>query len=332
MTTATTPPQLTPSGHPSLLVKEPSARARALKDGVSTVVLTFAMAVAMVPLVLIVWQVAIRGASAVNWDFFTQPEPPWRRPGGGYVAGFFGTAYIMSLAIALAVPLGIAAAVYLVEYGRSRLATAIRFFTDVMTGVPSIFVGLFVYGLLVVGWGSWRFGTLVGAVAIAVMMLPIVVRSAEEMLKLVPNELRAGSYALGARKWQTVLETVLPAAGPGLTTGSLLAVARGDGAAAAHCARLAEARHDLPGRGPGRADPADLPRGESALRPRHPAGLGRRALPARDRACVHRDRPLAWVAHRQASGVSGQPFLCVDALLAAAYRPSSTDSTRMPIR
>lgn len=213
----------------SLHDRQPNARSRARKDLLSRTLLSAAMGLAMLPLALIVWQVAIRGAGVISWEFLTQPEPPWRRPGGGYVAGFFGTAYIMAMAVAMAIPLGIAAAIYLVEYGRSRLATAIQFFTDVMTGVPSIFVGLFVYGLLVVGWGGWRFGTFVAAVAIAIMMLPIVVRSAEEMLKLVPAELRAGAYALGARKWQTITKTVLPAAGPGLATGSMLAIARGAG-------------------------------------------------------------------------------------------------------
>jgi phosphate transport system permease protein len=213
----------------SLQDRQPNARARARKDLLFRVLLTLAMGLAMLPLALIVWQVAIRGAGVVSWEFLTQPEPPWRRPGGGYVAGFFGTAYIMAMAVAMAIPLGIAAAIYLVEYGRNRLANAIQFFTDVMTGVPSIFVGLFVYGLLVVGWGGWRFGTFVAAVAIAIMMLPIVVRSAEEMLKLVPHELRVGAYALGAHKWQTITKTVLPAAGPGLATGSMLAIARGAG-------------------------------------------------------------------------------------------------------
>jgi phosphate transport system permease protein len=105
----------------------------------------------------------------------------------------------------------------------------VRFFTDVMTGVPSVFVGLFIYAILVVGTADLRFGTFVGSVAIAIMMLPIVLRSSEEILKLVPDSLRNASYGLGARKWQTVSRVVLPAAGPGLATGSMLAVARGAG-------------------------------------------------------------------------------------------------------
>lgn len=227
--TGTTPSSATETGHRSLRTKHRNARSRRVKDRIADVVLTAAMVVAIIPLVMIIAVVAERGIGVIGPDFFLQPEPPPRREGGGYVAGFFGTFYIMSMAIAMAIPLGIATAIYLVEYGGGRLATAIRFFTDVMTGIPSIFVGLFVYGLLVVGWGQLSWGTFVGSVAIAIMMLPIVTRSAEEMLKLVPDELRQGSYALGARKWQTVLKTVLPAAAPGLTTGSMLAIARGAG-------------------------------------------------------------------------------------------------------
>jgi phosphate transport system permease protein len=150
--------------------------------------------------------------------------------GGGFRQGFVGTALIMSLAIPMAVGLGIAAAVYLVEYGKGKkLASLVRFVTDVMTGVPSIFVGLFVYAVLVVGTVQIGFGTLAAGVAIAIVMLPIVVRSSEEMLKLVPDSLRNASLGLGARQWHTTTRVVLPAAAPGLATGSMLAVARGAG-------------------------------------------------------------------------------------------------------
>lgn len=222
----TTPPV---SRHTPLSRRPPGSGLRRFKDRAATVVLTGAMVLAMIPLILIIFEVARRGIGVVDLDFFTQVEPPPRREGGGYVAGFFGTLYIMVLAIVLSIPFGIATAVYVVEYGPNRLTSAIRFFTDVMTGIPSIFVGLFVYGLLVIGWGGLGFGTFAGAIAIAVMMLPIVTRSAEEMLRLVPDEIRNASYGLGARKWQTIVHTVLPAAAPGLTTGSMLAVARGIG-------------------------------------------------------------------------------------------------------
>lgn len=228
MSTATTTPP-TPAQHVPLSVRPPGTGYRRFKNRAATVVLTGAMILAMIPLILIIFEVTRRGIGVVNLEFFTATEPPPRREGGGYAAGFFGTLYIMVLAVAMSIPFGIATAVYIVEYGPNRLTGAIRFFTDVMTGIPSIFVGLFVYGLLVIGWGGMGFGTFVGAVAIAVMMLPIVTRSAEEMLRLVPNEIRNASYGLGARKWQTIVHTVLPAAAPGLTTGSMLAIARGIG-------------------------------------------------------------------------------------------------------
>lgn len=225
-TATTTPPE---ARHTPLGERSPGSGFRRFKDRSASVALTAAMVLAMIPLVLIIFEVTRRGIGVVNLEFFTATEPPPRREGGGYAAGFFGTLYIMALAVVMSIPIGIATAVYVVEYGPNRLTGAIRFFTDVMTGIPSIFVGLFVYGLIVIGWGSMGFGTFAGALAIAMMMLPIVTRSAEEMLRLVPNEMRNASYGLGARKWQTIVHTVLPAAAPGLTTGSMLAVARGIG-------------------------------------------------------------------------------------------------------
>lgn len=227
MSTATTTPPA--ARHTPLSKRSPGSGFRRFKDRSASVMLTTAMVLAMIPLVLIIFEVTRRGIGVVNLEFFTATEPPPRREGGGYAAGFFGTLYIMALSVVMAIPIGIATAVYVVEYGPNRLTGAIRFFTDVMTGIPSIFVGLFVYGLIVIGWGNMGFGTFAGAVAIAMMMLPIVTRSAEEMLRLVPNEMRNASYGLGARKWQTIVHTVLPAAAPGLTTGSMLAVARGIG-------------------------------------------------------------------------------------------------------
>jgi phosphate transport system permease protein len=130
----------------------------------------------------------------------------------------------------MAVPIGILAAIYIVDYGKGLLSTVIRFFTDVMTGIPSVFVGLAVYSLIILGSDRRiTFGAFPGAIAIAIVMLPIIVRTSEEILKTVPDELRAGAFALGARRWQTTLKVVLPAAGPGLATGTMLAVARGAG-------------------------------------------------------------------------------------------------------
>ncbi|MFN2556163.1 MAG: phosphate ABC transporter permease PstA [Nitriliruptorales bacterium] len=221
-------------GHPptpgdltsSLQTKSPRARRRMRRDRIMTGLLFACLLLALVPLALILFVVIRNGAPAMNWEFLTTVSISLRRPGGGWLHGLIGTLYMTLIATGLSVPLGVAAAVYLVEFRRDPLTAPIRFFTDVMTGVPSIFVGLFIYAALVQMIG---FGTLVGALSLGLLMLPIVVRSAEEILKLVPDDLRHGAYALGARRWQTTVRVVLPAAGPGLVTGSMLAIARAIG-------------------------------------------------------------------------------------------------------
>jgi len=229
MTTILTQPPRTTERR-SLRQVDWRTRRRKLTSLAMRVVLTVTMALACVPLVLILYVVAERGWAVIDLHFFTQDTLPFRLEGGGFRQGFVGSFLIMGLAIPMAVVPGIAAAVYLVEYGRGRkLAALVRFVTDVMTGVPSIFVGLFVYAVLVIGTVRLGFGTLTAAVAIAIVMLPIVVRSSEEMLKLVPDSLRSASLGLGARRWQTTTKVVLPAAAPGLATGSMLAIARGAG-------------------------------------------------------------------------------------------------------
>jgi phosphate transport system permease protein len=213
-----------------LTARTENARRRQLRDTSTRWALLFAMVLAMVPLVLIVTLVVSEGASVWSWEFFTTREYPPAREGGGYAAGFVGTGIIMLMAILMAVPIGLAAAVYLVEYGKGWFASVIRFFTDVMTGIPSVFIGLAVYAILVLGTGQLiSFGGFTGAVAIAIIMLPIIVRSSEEVLKTVSQDLRRGSFALGARQWQTTTRVVLPAAAPGLTTSVMLAIARGTG-------------------------------------------------------------------------------------------------------
>ncbi|MFA9429777.1 phosphate ABC transporter permease PstA [Egicoccus sp. AB-alg2] len=202
-------------------------RRRRARGRIARATLTLGMVVAVVPLALILLEVTRRGLPALDWEFLTSIQPGARRPGGGYVHGLIGSAYMVTFATLFSVPVGILAAVYLVEYGKGPLAGVIRFFTDVMTGVPSVFVGLFIYALLV--RGGLGFGAITGAAGLAVLMLPIIVRSSEEMLKLVPEDQRAASIGLGARKWQTILRVVLPSAAPGLVTGSMLAVARAAG-------------------------------------------------------------------------------------------------------
>lgn len=207
----------------------PNAHARQRTDRVMSVVLATTFVVAILPLVAIVAVTLDKGLSAMSLEFLTETQPlSFRQAGGGFLHGLVGTAMMTGIAILVSVPLGIASAVFLTEYGTSRLAWPVRFFTDVMTGVPSIFVGLFVYAILVREAGL-GFGTVPGGVAISILMLPIVVRSAEEILRLVPDDLRNASIAMGARRWQTTLFVVLPAAAPGLVTGVMLAVARGAG-------------------------------------------------------------------------------------------------------
>ncbi len=211
----------------SLYELEPTARRRRIKSRVMAMVLLGAVIGGVVPLVIILWQVVVNSGEAFGWSFLTEVEPlSYREAGGGYLHGIWGTVYTTGIAALMVIPLGIAAAVYLVEEGGTWFARVVRFFTDVMTGVPSIFVGLAVYAILVT---RLRFGTFTGAVALGIIMLPIIVRTAEEMLHQVPPDLRNASFGLGARRWQTTLKVVIPAAGPGIITGCMLAIARGAG-------------------------------------------------------------------------------------------------------
>jgi phosphate transport system permease protein len=219
-------------GHVSLRQVTANAKRRERRSKLMSGVLFVAVLAAIVPLFLLLWQVTVRGLPALGWEFITQIEPlSFRDTGGGYLHGIVGTLYMTGVATLVSVPLGLLAAVYLNEQPNARYAHVVRFFTDVMTGVPSVFVGLAVYALLVSGSGGLGlgFGTLAGATALAIIMLPIVVRSSEEMLRLVPNDLKIAAYGLGARQWQTAFKVTLPAAAPGLTTGAILAVARGAG-------------------------------------------------------------------------------------------------------
>jgi phosphate transport system permease protein len=194
----------------------------------TTFLIVSAIVLTLIPVALIIVQIAMRGGSTMSWSFLTQSSPfSMTKAGGGFVNGLVGTAIMVGLATLVSIPLGVLGAVYLVEYGKGNwLAKLIRFFSDVMTGVPSIFVGVFVYTALVV---KYQYGALMGAAALALIMMPIIIRSSEEMLKLVPLELKDASYALGAAKRQTVMKVILPSAAPGITTGAMLAVARAAG-------------------------------------------------------------------------------------------------------
>jgi phosphate transport system permease protein len=187
--------------------------------------------VALVPLVLVVYYLLEQGLGALSWDFFTtDPSGRFIGPAGGVRSAIVGTVLIVSLAAAIAVPAGIGIALYLVEYGKqTTFANTVRYFVDVMTGVPSIVFGLFIYIVLVLTGFAGAFAGWKGSVALALLMLPVVVRSAEVVLALVPDSLREAALALGAPRWRVVLRIVLPTALPGLVTGSMLAIARGAG-------------------------------------------------------------------------------------------------------
>jgi phosphate transport system permease protein len=213
-------------------VLPPISGRRRRTDKFARAVLLAATLVALVPLVLVVYYLLKRGLGAISWHFFsTDPTGAFIGDPGGIKSALLGTLEIVGLAAVIAIPIGIGVALYLVEYGKEgRFAGVVRYFVDVMTGVPSIVFGLFVYITLVIGgfvstgYAAWK-----GAVALALLMLPIVTRSAEVILQLVPDHLREAALALGAPRWRVVTRIVLPTALPGLITGSLLAVARAAG-------------------------------------------------------------------------------------------------------
>jgi phosphate transport system permease protein len=203
---------------------------RRTKNRIMTWLMILSFVLVIIPLGFVLVTVIIKGASAISWSFLTSgPIPSIVAPAGvgGMGPAVLGTIEITALATVIAVPLGVLGAIYLNEYGgRNPLAALIGFMSDVMTGVPSIVMGLFIFSIWVLHFG---FSGLAGAFALACLMLPIVIRSSYEILKLVPNSLREGGYALGASKARVIVTVVLPAAIGGITSGCLLAVARAAG-------------------------------------------------------------------------------------------------------
>jgi phosphate transport system permease protein len=219
---AITEPQLGPN------LQEPAGWRRT-KNRIATSAMVVAFVLAVIPLVFVLITVIARGIKIISWSFLTGPIPPQVAPAGegGIGPAVLGTIEITALATAFAVPLGVLGAIYLNEYGgKNFLARLIGFFSDVMTGVPSIVMGLFIFSIWVLHFG---FSGLAGAFALGCLMLPVVIRSTDEMLKLVPNPLREGSYALGATKARVTMTVVLPAAIGGIVSGALLAIARAAG-------------------------------------------------------------------------------------------------------
>ena len=179
---------------------------------------------ALIPLGLVLFFVISRGLPALRPEFFTQMPKPVGEPGGGMANAMVGTLILVGLATLIAVPVGVVSGVFLSEYKRSRLGSAVRFAADVLNGVPSIVIGIFAYTVAVLPFR--RFTALAGGVALGVMMLPLIVRTTEELLRLVPETFKEGALALGATRSRAVWTVILPAALPGIVTGILVALAR----------------------------------------------------------------------------------------------------------
>jgi phosphate transport system permease protein len=217
-----------PPAHRSLFDPGKGSRGRKVRNVVWTGLIALAFLVALIPLVAVVLYVIQQGADQLNWAFLTDPIPIDRAFGPGMGPAVAGTLLITGTAALMAIPIGVLGGIYLNEYGgRSIFARVIRFMSEVMTGVPSVVMGLFIYTFVVLR--TQEPNAFAGALALACLMLPIVIRTTDQMLMLVPHELREGSYALGSRKARTIRTVVLPSAAPGIISGALLAVARAAG-------------------------------------------------------------------------------------------------------
>jgi phosphate transport system permease protein len=199
----------------------------ARRKALSSVVVFFcaaSVALALVPLVLVFVYVIQQGFSSLNWDFFTKMPKPVGEAGGGMANAIVGTLILTGLGSAFAVPIGVLSGVYMSEYAGTRLASLVRFAADTLNGVPSIVIGVFVYGIAVLPFK--QFSAFAGGLALGVMMIPIIARTTEELLLLVPGTMREGALALGATRSRAVFTVVLPSALPGIITGIVLALAR----------------------------------------------------------------------------------------------------------
>jgi phosphate transport system permease protein len=199
---------------------------RRAKDRVVTTLVSAAFIIALVPLVSLLITVVTSGTNRFDADFFSMSMRNIVGAGGGGLHAVMGTLLITALAAVISVPIGLLTAIYLVEYGQGRLARSITFFVDVMTGIPSIVAGLFAFAVFALIFGPGIRLGIMGSIALTVLMIPIVVRSTEEMLRIVPNGLRESAYALGVPKWRVVTKVVLPTALAGIVTGVMLSVAR----------------------------------------------------------------------------------------------------------
>jgi phosphate transport system permease protein len=212
----------------STLADLSGARGRKLKDRTATTLVYGSFLLALIPLVWLLWTVLSKGLYAITrsgWFSGNQAGVTYRDSGGGGLNAILGTVEQVALCTVISVPIALLVAIYLVEYGRGPLARAATFMVDILTGIPSIVAALFIYAVFVTTFGGQRAAWLV-SLALVMLMIPVVVRTTEEMLKLVPNELREASYALGVPKWKTIVKIVIPTATSGIVTGIVLGVAR----------------------------------------------------------------------------------------------------------
>jgi phosphate transport system permease protein len=209
----------------------PLSRRRRATDVTARTMLAIGTAIALVPLVLVLFYVIKSGIGAWSWTFFTKdPSGAFIGDAGGVKSAILGTIEIVGLATLISVPVGVGIALYLVEYGKgSRFSSVVRYLVDVLTGVPSIVFGLFIYITLVLTGSSGGFAGYKGSFALALLMLPVITRASEVVLTLVPDGLREAATALGAPRWKVITKVVLPTALPGMITGVLLAIARAAG-------------------------------------------------------------------------------------------------------
>ena len=208
----------------SAVTVAPISLRRRIMDRAMTGVAVLTVIVVLVPLVAIFGYLVYRGIGSINWAFLTQTPKPVGEEGGGMANAIVGSVFILGLASLLGVPLGIGAGIYLAEYGRNRFGDAIRFTADVLNGVPSIVIGIVAYAIVVLR--QKHFSALAGGVALAIMMIPTISRTTEEMLLLVPQALREAAYGLGIPRWRTTLSITLRTATSGVITGIMLAFAR----------------------------------------------------------------------------------------------------------
>jgi phosphate transport system permease protein len=212
----------------STLAASPGSGLRKFKNRLAGTLVTAALLIALVPLVWLLWTVISKGLHAVTRNGWFTSDTGTRtnlQGGGGAIHAIIGTLEEVAICAAISIPIALLVAVYLVEYGRGWLAKATTFMVDILTGIPSIVAALFIYAVFFIHLGA-QFAGVYASIALVLLMIPVVVRTTEEMLKLVPNELREASYALGVPKWKTILRIVLPTAFTGITTGVVLGIAR----------------------------------------------------------------------------------------------------------